>query len=560
MRGYFVKNIGQNRGKPRIWLEKLQVSTAGLKPGDRFDVELRGGAISLRANPDGSRTVSAKHDKRTGQSLPVIDINSADLLALFDGMSAVRVVQKDGEIHLLPLASEIKKRDRLRRLRTKLQQRAPLAIGSLAHGAGLLDDAVHAGFKSAGIETRQVFANEIRSELLDHGSEVMPHWSSDTVPLSAPMQELAFDENAMERLPRADVMVAGLPCSGASVAGRAKRGTSHPEEHPEVGHLVVAALVLLSRANPAAIVLENVVPYASSASASILRNQLKDLGYAIHERVLDGKDFNALEHRKRWFMVAVTEGIEFSWDMLELPAKEPLRLSDVLDPIAEDDPCWSEMAGLKSKQERDMAAGKGFRMQIYDGSEDHIGTLTKGMAKNRSTDPKIRHPSNPNLLRIPTTAEHARVKQFDPSVVAGLSATLGHEILGQAVLKKPPELTAQALGKALLAHVQAAPQPEVQREKVVRSNITLKGPDGSVVTELRRPVAGAVYEGAITLNERGAVIQDIGGGVGIVYKAAAVGPVQLGQRVRIRHHKLSESAQVDVLDEPAASRRAVRMA
>src|SRR5690606_31610596 len=131
-------------------------------------------------------------------------------------------------------------------------------------------------------------------------------------------------------------------------------------DHPHVGHLVVAALMILAKANPAVVIFENVVPYASSASASILRNQLRDLGYNTHETVLKGADFNALEHRDRWCMVAVTEGMHFDWSMLQLPAKQPLTLSDVLDDIPDDHPMWSEMKGLKAKQERDIAAGKGF--------------------------------------------------------------------------------------------------------------------------------------------------------------------------------------------------------
>ena len=58
MQGYFVKKLGANRGKPRIWLENLEVSSAGMNVGDRYDVKLKGGVVTLQANPDGSRVVS----------------------------------------------------------------------------------------------------------------------------------------------------------------------------------------------------------------------------------------------------------------------------------------------------------------------------------------------------------------------------------------------------------------------------------------------------------------------------------------------------------------------
>ncbi|MCW3618662.1 DNA cytosine methyltransferase, partial [Burkholderia cenocepacia] len=114
----------------------------------------------------------------------------------------------------------------------------------------------------------------------------------------------------------------------------------HPEEHPEVGHLVVSALILLNKAAPAVVLIENVVTYATSASASILRTQLRDLGYTTHERVLSGKEWGAIDNRERWCMVAVTHGISFDFDQLMPPDTVPRELAEILDPIGPDDPRW----------------------------------------------------------------------------------------------------------------------------------------------------------------------------------------------------------------------------
>ncbi|WP_326430375.1 DNA cytosine methyltransferase (plasmid) [Stutzerimonas frequens] len=539
MRGYYVKEsgktIGSNRGKPRIWLQNHEVSGAGLAPGDRYDIHLKGGTVVIKANPDGSRVVSRKEDRRGVQN-PVIDLNSVDLLALFDGMSSIRLVQRKGEIYLLPLASEIRKKERLSRLRRKVKSGEPLAVGSLSHGGGLLSHAVHEGLRQAGLESTTAFANEIRPELLEHSARTHEHWTDDTIALAAPMQELAFDEAAMRHIPRTEVMEMGLPCSGASIAGRAKRGTAKPEDHPHVGHLVVAALMILARANPALILFENVVPYASSASASILRNQLRDLGYVTHETVLKGADFNSLEHRDRWCMVAVTEGLHFDWSMLQLPEKQTLTLSDVLDDIALDDPMWSEMAGLKAKQERDKEAGKGFMMQTYSGEANKIGTLTKGYAKVRSTDPKIEHPENPNLLRQITPAEHARIKQFPERVVENLSATIAHEMLGQSILRAPLVAASKLTGETIQAFVHGLefkPANAAELSKLI--SLEIHDSASHVVGELRAPLKGVVYEGPVTVNDLGMVIQDIGNGVGILHKHDALEQVRLGEILRVQY-------------------------
>src|SRR3546814_8734832 len=64
------------------------------------------------------------------------------------------------------------------------------------------------------------------------------------------------------------------------------------------------------------------------------------------------------------------------------------------------------MSYLREKEERDIAAGKGFRMQIFQPDSTKIATLTRGYAKIRSTDPKLQHPTDPTLLRILRSEEH----------------------------------------------------------------------------------------------------------------------------------------------------------
>lgn len=547
MQGYFIKNIGANRGKPRIWMEGLEVTSAGLQPGDRFDVRIKGGVVCLQANPDGSRVVSRRDDKRHGE-VPIIDINSKQLLALFEGMSAVRLVQRKGEIYLLPLATEIRKKERLNRLQHKIKNGIPLEIGSLSHGIGLLAKAVHDGFNKAGLMTQKGFVNEIRPELLEHASHA-PEWTETTVPIAAPMQELAFDEAAMRNLPRQDGFELGLPCSGASVSGRARRGTAVPEEHPEVGHLVVAALMILAKANPAFVLFENVVPYASSGSAAILRNQLRDLGYVTHETVLNGEEFNALEHRNRWCMVAVTEGMHFDWEMLQKPERKTMTLSDVLDDIPDDSPLWSEMRGLKDKEVRDIANGKGFRMQVFGPESEKISTITKGYAKVRSTDAKLSHPANPDLLRQLTVDEHAKVKQWPPSVVEGLSKTIAHEALGQSVLHDPFEAAAKLLGEAVLDYAHNGRFSSRELVQLVADHV--EDSASLVVSEIRAPMANVTYEGRITINEAGAVIQDVGNGVGILHKASAFDSVKLGEALAVKYPSKSSAPIVVHLDRPA---------
>lgn len=536
--GYYVKKIGQNRGAPRLWLDR-QTERAGFQPGQRFDIVVHGRTIVLQANPDGSRVVSGKKDG--DKTNPIIDINSRELLALFDGMSSVRVAVKQGQIYLLPLASELKKQERFGRLRQKLEAGEPLAVGSLSHGGGILSHAIHSGLQSAGVNNRLAFANDIREDLLEHAAAHNDAWDEDTKLFAAPLQELAFDDRGIAQIPKVEVMELGLPCSGESRAGKARRGLAHGEAHPDVGHLVVGALVVLSKANPAAIVFEQVPTYASSASADILRNQLRDMGYVCHERLLRGKEWNALEDRVRWCMVAVSEGIEFDFDQLQPPAPIEQVIGDVLEDLPPDHPSWSTMPGLRAKEARDREAGKNFAMQIFGADSTHIGTLTKGYSKVRSTDPKLHHPTDPSLLRQFTPAEHARLKGVPEHLVDGVSATIAHQILGQGIVYPPFAAVGKHLGESLDAVVHGRRPPRksavvvVDDDEDLAAEVRIAALAGEVVGELKRPnLDNSIHFGQIVAADRDLYIMDVGRNSGVLLEREALDRTpKLGEKVSV---------------------------
>ena len=447
---YQVQRIGSNRGTPRLWLQGLTLMRAGFTAGSRYSVRVTHLRLELQACEAGERIVSTRC--RRDVHMPIIDLNSTKVLGQIGELATVRIrVMAPGHIVIDITASERRYRERLHEAWTRLCHGESLLMGSVSHGGGIMSHALHRGFAQAGVDCYLRFANEIRAELVDHASIANEVWEEGTVALCAPLQELAFDADALAHLPAVTVLEAGLPCSGASVSGRAKRGLAAPEAHPEVGHLVAGFLALAAQVNPLVIVIENVTPYLSSGSAWILRNQLADWGYEVHELVFRGSEFNAHEDRERAAMVAVTRGI--SLDLAAVPRPQPRlnALADVLDEVPADSSRWSAMTGLKAKQVRDKAAGKGFVMQIFDGDSQRIGTITKGYAKVRSTDPKIAHPDNPALLRQLSSAEHARVKQIPQHLAAGLSETLAHELLGQSVIHGALVAIGEHIARALVS-------------------------------------------------------------------------------------------------------------
>lgn len=469
---YVTKNIGENRGAPRIYLDAAQASKAGFAPGDPYEVRVDDNRrVTVYACPDGSRRVVGREDKKTGlKTKPVIDINSGELLKIFEGMDAVRMIVREKEVIFLPLASEIAKKERVDRLRTKLENDEPIDVASISHGLGILGKAIHDGLKEAGLKVRTRYINEIREDLAAHARLHNDSWCDETIPLIAPMQEIVQDEWLMKQLKRVEVFDFSLPCSGASRAGATKNKIEKMEDHEHVGHLVYSALVLITKFQPVALVGENVTSYANTASASILRKQLRDMGYDVHEAIVNGRDVGLLEDRERWCIVGVTKGIKFDFDQLYPPVTVVAKVGDILDGVPLDDPRWTANTGLKAKEARDIADGKGFRLPIVTPESEKVPTIRKGYQKKGSCDVQLQHPENPELARLFTGAEHLRIKGIDHRLFGeDASEAMIHQAAGQAV--QPPVFTpiAKRLGQALLS---ATPYERATREIAIEEVAT----------------------------------------------------------------------------------------
>jgi DNA (cytosine-5)-methyltransferase 1 len=450
IQGYQIKKIGINKGAPRIWLEGVQPVKGGFLPGSRYNavINLDRSLLTLELADDGMRIVSGK--QKGDVSIPIIDINSKELLSMFDGIESVRVLVQNRKISILPVASEQRAKERLAILKAKIDAGIPLATGALSAGIGVLDHAIHTGLNQSGVESVLVLSNEIREDCQDQAAQFNDAYNESTVLLNGPLQEIAFDQYVMNSLPQVDCLIAGLPCSGASIAGRTKLGLSMPESHPEVGHLVVGFLAIIAKLNPSIITFENVPGYSTSASMAIIRTQLGDLGYDIHETLLEAEDWNALEHRKRMCMVATTKGMPaFSFDEIEKPLKVVRRLGEIMDNVPLDDKSWSSMQYLKDKEVRDAADKKGFAMNLVDENSNKVLTLNKTLAKRQSTGTYFVHPVNPDLQRLPTVAEHAACKSIPAHLVTGASQTFGHEALGQSICYDPFVATGKLIGSML---------------------------------------------------------------------------------------------------------------
>lgn len=448
-----LRQIGEHRGAPRLYLDTTALAAAGFTPGVAIDLipgsqdEAR---LTIRVSSQGKRKVSRK--QRGRHEVPVIDINSHQDLQPFSAAGLVRVVIEAGAVHVLMPASVRKSLARSARLAAKLALGQPLRTAGIAFGAGIASGAIHKGLAAGGVSSELALANEICEEYLDIGRQSNPVVATTTTTAAMPMQELAQDDWLLRRVQPVDILEAGIPCSGASRAGAAKRGLARMEDHPHVGHLIAAALQVIAALQPAILVVENVETYRNTASASILRAWLRDAGYTVAETVLNARDFGSLEARVRWFLVAHPP--ELPLDLKEMAPEETARscLGDLLEPIDPDDERYRRVDYLKVKQERDAESGKHFSMQLLTPASTLVPVLRKGYHKGGSTDPRLLHPTDPERSRLLTAAEHARIKGISPDLIGGVPETTAHQVCGQSVDVRTVQAIGQRLARALLSN------------------------------------------------------------------------------------------------------------
>ncbi len=93
------RNIGQNKGRPRIWLEGAILTECGFNHGDRFNVSNKPDKMIIKRDPIGERKIAGNADR------PIIDMTGKVIEASFncEKISRVNVNKiRDGLLHITP--------------------------------------------------------------------------------------------------------------------------------------------------------------------------------------------------------------------------------------------------------------------------------------------------------------------------------------------------------------------------------------------------------------------------------------------------------------------------
>ena len=424
----------------RIWIEGQKLSLVGFEPEALYSVLYDGIAkrISLHLDPtNGAKRVTKA--TRNGKARPIIDLQSNMVNSVFDAGERLRVTFTDGLIIIEQHHEASSQEQREKRFTQRSQSGGQLLEASMFTGGGISTEAIAQAITESGFNSRVSWCCEMEAKYIESAGENCLAIDDDTAFLVGMAEEIE-----PHLFTAVDVLSFSMPCAGFSKAGKSKHKQSS-ENHS--GTALFGVINAIKSSNPSVIISENVTEALDSPIYQLLTSELRRTGYKVFEQVLNQSHTGTIENRARYWMVAISEGIApEQMELLALPeiAQDRPSISSILEPNPSEPFAANDY--LAEKAVRDLAAGKGFKRQLIDGSENRCGTIGRFYAKKRSTEPFVVNAEG--LERLFTPLEHARVKSIPEHLIAsGLSKTTAHEILGQSVDYRQP----LKLGLALFA-------------------------------------------------------------------------------------------------------------
>lgn len=255
-----------------------------------------------------------------------------------------------------------------------------------------------------------------------------------------------------KEIPDHDVLLAGFPCQPFSIAGVSKKnalGRNHGFLDETQGTLFFDIARILKEKKPKAFLLENVknlVSHDKGKTFKVISSTLKELGYSLHYKVLDGKYF-APQHRERIVIVGFDlnhfKGKE-SFEFPTMPDNPPLVIEDILEKNVDEkytltDKLWDYLQKYAQKHKA-KGNGFGFGLVDFDGIsrtlsaryyKDGSEILIPQEGKNpRRLTPRecARLQGYPENFKIPVSDTQA-YRQFGNSVVTPLMQEVGKKII-----------------------------------------------------------------------------------------------------------------------------------
>lgn len=257
-----------------------------------------------------------------------------------------------------------------------------------------------------------------------------------------------------EDIPDHDILLAGFPCQPFSIAGVSKKnalGRAHGFLDETQGTLFFDVARIIKHKMPSAFLLENVknlVSHDKGKTFTIIKETLKELGYSIHFKVLDGKHF-VPQHRERIIIVGFKNSTFNGTESFEFPkmSESKFAIKDILENEVDSkytlsDKLWEYLQGY-AKKHKEKGNGFGYGLTNLDG-------ISRTMSARYYKDgAEILIPQNGKNPRRLTPRECARLQGFPDNFVIPVSDNQAYKQFGNSVVTP----LIQAVGKNIVKEI-----------------------------------------------------------------------------------------------------------
>jgi DNA (cytosine-5)-methyltransferase 1 len=259
-------------------------------------------------------------------------------------------------------------------------------------------------------------------------------------------------------IPPFDICLAGFPCQAFSLAGQ-RKGFTDDYKGMSRGTLFFDVVRICAHHKPKIIFCENVkglTIHDKGRTFEVIKGTLTKLGYEVHEKVLNSKDFGVPQNRERVYIVAFRNDIDSSAFIFPEPTDASKRIRDII----EEQPVSVKyylsdvyVETLRRHRARHEAKGHGFGYEIRDW-EDVAGAIVCGgmgregnlIIDNRQTDlapvTHIKGKVNIEGIRKMTPREWARLQGYPENFALTVSDVHLYKQFGNSV--SVPVITAIA--------------------------------------------------------------------------------------------------------------------
>ena len=248
--------------------------------------------------------------------------------------------------------------------------------------------------------------------------------------------------------PDHDLLLAGFPCQPFSHAGK-KLGFEDAR-----GTLFFSIANIISSKSPKVVLLENVRGLKShdgGRTFSVIQGTLRELGYVVHFKVLNARDYGLPQNRNRLFIVAIRADLQNA-ENYEFPEPTHDRSDLFLGSILKDNPApeltisdrlW---AGHQLRKAKNQEKGTGFGYQIFTPTSTYAATLSARYYKDGSEILIAQKNNNPRKLSV---LEAMNLQGFPETFEPHKSSKEAYKQFGNAV----PVNVVRAISKTLVPYL-----------------------------------------------------------------------------------------------------------